>query len=110
MTEEVVKKPIVVGKFQGTTDTVTAGFRLVLVILSTAPAAALLVRKGDLIGLYDYFHTEPGIALGGALSGLAALLFGLYKSWKRGAQLSSAATDHRVPDEVVTTTKEATGA
>lgn len=100
---DVVKKPIVVTKLQGRWDSFAAFLRLLAIVASTAPAAALLVRKGDLIGLYDYFHSEPGVALLAALGGLASGGFALYKSWKRGAQLASAGSDHRVPDEVVTT-------
>lgn len=106
MTDEV-KKPIVVSATQGRWDTFAALFRLMAIVLSTAPAAALFVRKGDLIGLYDYFHTQPGAALLSALGGLVAGGFALYKSWKRGAQLGSVAADNRVPDEVATTPEKA---
>jgi hypothetical protein len=96
-------KQIVVTKTQGRWDTIAASLRLMAIVASTAPAAALLVRKGDLIGLYDYFHSEPGVALLAALGGLASGGFAIYKSWKRGTQLASVASDHRVPDSVATT-------
>lgn len=102
-----VKKPIIASANQGKWDTLAATFRLLAIVASTAPAAALLIRKGDLIGLYDYFHTNQGAALLAALGGLASGGFALYKSWKRGAQVGSVATDSRVPSEVATTPEEA---
>jgi hypothetical protein len=95
-----VSKPVLVSNSQGLLDLTSAGLRLILVILSTAPAAALLLRKGDLVGLYNYFQSQPGVALTGAVSGLAALGYGLYKSFKRGAQISTVAADTRVPSSV----------
>lgn len=95
-----VQKPVVVSANQGAIDTMTAVGRLILVILSTAPAAALLLRKHDLVGLYNYFQSQQGVALLGAVSGLAALIFGIYKSYKRGAQVATVAADPKVPDTV----------
>ena len=97
---DTVQKPVVVSSNQGAIDTMTAIGRLIVVILSTAPAAALLLRKHDLIGLYNYFQSQQGVALIGAASGLAALLFGIYKSYKRGAQMATVAADSKVPDTV----------
>lgn len=85
---------------QSTIDTLTAAGRLVVVVLSTAPAAALLIKKHDLVALYDYFHTAPGQALIGAVSGLLALGYGLYKSFKRGKQVATVAASDKVPAEV----------
>lgn len=84
-------------------DTLTAAGRLIVVIGSTAPAAALLLRKHDLIGLYDYFQGQQGVALIGAVSGLVALGYGLYKSFKRGKQVADVATNPDVPEDVATT-------
>lgn len=93
-------QPIIVKPNQGLLDSLSATARLLLIVTSTAPAAALFVRKGDLIGLYDYFHTEPGQALLLALSGLASGAFAIYKSHKRGAQIATVAQDSRVPAKV----------
>jgi hypothetical protein len=99
MTDEVTK-PVVVNANQGLFDTIAAALRLLAIIVSTAPAAALIVKKHDLIALYDFFHTQQGIALAGAVTGLVSLGFGLYKSWKRGAQVATVAADERVPVSV----------
>ena len=96
-------EPVVVSANAGVKDTLTAAGRLILVVMSTAPAAALLIRKGDLIGLYNYFQSQPGIALGGALMGLASIAYGLYKSYKRGKQVADVATNPNVPDSIATT-------
>lgn len=100
MVDDPAATPVVVKPNQGAVDTVTALGRLVLVIISTAPAAVLLLKKGDLIGLYDYFHTNQGQALAGAIVGLAAFGYGLYKSWKRGRQVANVAANPRVPQSV----------
>ena len=94
---------IVVSKNAGFFDTLTAAGRLITVIGATAPAAALLIKKHDLIGLYDYFQSQPGIALSCAVIGLVSLICGLYKSFKRGTQVASVATNPTVPPEVATT-------
>ncbi len=94
---------ILVSANQSAIDTLTAAGRLVVVIVSTAPAAALLLRKGDLIGLYNYFQSNQGVALSGAVVGLAALVYGLYKSFKRGKQVAAVATNPAVPSSVADT-------
>lgn len=100
MTDEA-PKPVLVKANQGLIDTITAALRLVIVILSAAPAAILLVKKHDLIGLYDYLHNDAqGVALAGAVSGLVAIGYGLWKSWKRGAQVATVAADPKVPPSV----------
>jgi hypothetical protein len=96
----MVDKPVLVSSNQSLIDTLTAGGRLLLVVLSTAPAAALLIRKGDLIALYDYFHTEQGTALLAAIAGLISIGYGLYKSYVRGKQLTVVASSTKVPAEV----------
>ena len=101
MTDPVISKPVLVSTNQGILDVITAGMRLMIVILATAPAAILLIKKHDLIGLYDYLHSDQqGLALVGALTGLAALLFGLWKSFKRGSQMATVAADPGVPAEI----------
>ncbi len=97
-----VKTPVVVSASQGIIDTTTAGLRLLAIILSVAPAAALVLRKGDLIAIYTFFHTQQGAAMLAAVTGLASLLFGLYKSYKRGTQVAAVAADPAVPDSVAT--------
>jgi hypothetical protein len=101
VTDPVISKPILVRASQGLIDTLVAALRLIIVILSAAPAAILLVKKHDLIGLYDYLHNDAqGVALAGALSGLAAIVYGLWKSYKRGAQVATVAADPKVPPSV----------
>lgn len=102
----MVDKQIVVSENAGIFDTLQAAGRLLLVIISTAPAAALLVRKGDLIGLYDYFHSNQGVMLLGAVSGLASISFGLYKTFKRGKQVAGVATNPEVPEHIAVTKEE----
>ena len=102
MVEEATK-PIVVRANQGIFDTATTMLRLLAIVTSTVPAAALVFQKHDLIALYDFFHTQQGTALLGALGGLASLLFGIYKSYKRGAQVATVAADPQVPDSVAMT-------
>lgn len=100
MVDNPAAKPVVVSPNQGAVDTVTALGRLILVVLSTAPAAALLIKKHDLVGLYDYFHTNQGQALGAAIIGLVSFGYGAYKSWKRGRQVATVAADPKVPSSV----------
>lgn len=93
-------KPVLVSSNQSLIDTLTAAGRLTLVVIGTAPAAALLIKKHDLVALYDYFHTEQGTALLTALAGLISIAYGLYKSYVRGKQVAAVAADERVPSEV----------
>ena len=92
--------PVVVKPNQGAIDVIQTVARLVVVILSTAPAAALLIKKHDLVGLYDYFQSQPGVALLAAISGLASLAYGIYKSFKRGKQIATVAANPYVPSSV----------
>ena len=94
---------IVVSKNAGIWDTLSAAGRMITVIATTAPAAALLLQKHDLIGLYNYFQSQPGVALSSAAVGLGTLLYGLYKSFKRGKQVASVAANPDVPSEIATT-------
>lgn len=94
---------IIASPNQSIIDTLTAAGRLFVVIMSTAPAAALLVRKHDLVALYDYFHTEPGKALIAAVLGLVSLGYGLYKSYKRGKQVADVAVNPKVPASIADT-------
>jgi hypothetical protein len=91
---------ILVSKNQSVQDTLTAAGRMILVISSTVPVAALFVQKHDLIGLYNFFQGNQGAALLGAATGLVSLGFGLYKSFKRGKQVADVAANSKVPSSV----------
>lgn len=98
---DVVTKPIIVRTQQGLIDTAAAAFRMLAIILSAAPVAVLFVKKHDLIGLYDYLHNDAqGVALVGAVTGLVAIGYGLWKSFKRGTQIATVAADNKVPASV----------
>lgn len=74
----------------GTVDAIQAGLRYVVVLITAIVALFGLVKAHDIAGLVNYVQTNGG-TLVAAISGLVSLgtlLFGLFKTHKRGVQAS----------------------
>lgn len=95
-------KPIQVSANASIIDTLTAAGRLALVVIGAVPILLKLLGAHDFLALVAYFRSTDGATLIAAVSGLAAIGYGLYKSHKRGNQLATAAADPRVDDDVLT--------
>ncbi len=96
----IADKPVEVRANAGVIDTATAALRLLTVVLTTVPILLTLIGARDLVGFITYLQGEDGIALAAAVSGLAAIGYGLFKSHRRGAQIATVAADRRTPDAV----------
>lgn len=84
-----VKEPIEISSSQGVTDALQAFLRYLVVIVGFFSALGSLLGKQDAVGAVTYAQTNLG-GLVSAVFGLVALgtaAYGIYKSFKRGAQL-----------------------
>lgn len=100
MVDETAPQPVVIGQNAGIIDLLTALGRYALVIFATVPILLKLLGARDFAGFVAYFQSADGVTFTAALSGVVALLYGLYKTRKRGAQLVSVAADPAVPNRV----------
>lgn len=100
---DAVVKQIVVSERAGVFDTLLAAGRLVAVIAGSVPLLIQLLGKHQFAELVVWFQGDQGKALIGALGSLVAMGFALRKSFKRGTQVASVATNPDVPDAVATT-------
>lgn len=75
----------------GVLDTLSAAGRLILVVVGAVPILLKLLGAHNFVGLVEYFRGSEGSTLIAAVSGLAAIAYGLYKSHKRGSQVAEAA-------------------
>lgn len=99
---DTVKEPIQVSANAGVIDLLQAAGRYAVVIVGFGTALATLFKAHDLAGMATYAQNNLGQAVG-AVAGLVAVgtaAYGIFKSGKRGAQLSTVAADPTVPDEV----------
>lgn len=92
--------PIEVKANTGLIDTLAAAFRLLLVIIGTVPLLLKLLGNRDFAGLVAYFQSADGTTFVGAISALAAIIYGLWKTFRRGKQAVTLA--ERSPDRVAT--------
>jgi hypothetical protein len=95
-------EPIVVTSAQGVTDALQAVIRYLIVIVGFLSGLGSLLGKHDAASAVAYMQTNLGDTVA-AIFGLVALgtaAYGIYKSYKRGSQLSTVAADDRVPDRV----------
>ena len=93
-------KPIVVSGGEAVKDPLQATVRYLLVILTAFPVIASLIHKHDIIGLIDYFRGNDGALVISAVICLGTMVYGIYKTRKRAAQVVTVASDRRVPQTV----------
>jgi hypothetical protein len=93
-------KPIEVSANAGVIDLLTAAGRYIVVIFTVFPALIALFKAGDFMGLVSFMEGNDGAALLAAVIGLGPLIYGLRKTFKRGAQVVQVADDPAVPDRV----------
>lgn len=91
----------VVSKSAGILDTLYAAFRYLVVIVGAVPLLLKLLGARDLVAIIAYFQSAEGQGLIAALSALIALAIGLFKTFKRGSQVVSAAANPAVKDIVL---------
>lgn len=97
-----VPKPIVIGANAAAIDALQAGFRFLVVLIGFGVALAGFVKARDFAGFVSYVQTNLG-AIVSAVAGLiaaATTVYGIFKTYKRSAQIVSVAADTRTPDEV----------
>jgi hypothetical protein len=92
--------PIVVSGNAGIFDTLAAAGRLLVIVVAAVPVLVALLKAHDLAAIIAYFQGSDGATLLAAGAGLLAIIMGLLKTHKRGAQIATVAADTRVPDAV----------
>jgi hypothetical protein len=102
MVDGPVKQPIVVSSAQGVTDLLQALLSFVVILATFLTGLATLIGKHDFVSLVTFVQTNLGQAVSAAfgIGGIVLFAWRMYKTYKRGAQLSSVAGDDRVPDRV----------
>lgn len=93
-------KPIEVAPNAGVIDLLTALARYLTVIFTLGAALLAVLRTKDIAAIIEFMRGTDGATLIAACLGLGTLLYGLYKTHKRGAQVATVAADFRVPDRV----------
>jgi len=90
--------PTSTAKSQGLIDSLQAAARYIGVLITAFIAILAFLKARDVAGLYNYIHTNGGSILG-AISGLislATLLYGIWKTRKRGIQAATPAANPKV--------------
>lgn len=97
-----VTEPVVVTTAQGVTDALQATIRYLVVIVGFLSGLAGLIGKGATVDAVTYVQTNLGGVVSAVfgLIGLCTAAYGIYKTWKRGAQLTTVAADPDVPNHV----------
>ena len=92
MTDQV-KEPIIVTSSQGVTDALQAALRYFVVVFGFISGLASFLSHQDILGAVTYVQTNLGgvVAAVFGLISLGTAIWGIYKTWKRGAQLAVAA-------------------
>lgn len=88
----------------GLIDSLQAVARYTVVIVGFITALLGLFKTHDIDGIILYIQNNGGEALA-AVSGLIALGtagYGVFKSWKRGRQVSDVAANPEVPENIAT--------
>lgn len=83
-----VKKPIVVSESQGGVDSATATFRYIVVTLMTYAVAR---------GWVDAENVDGIVAI---LVALGTAGYGIFKTWRRGAEVATVAASPKVPNTI----------
>lgn len=100
---DTVTPPIVVSANAGIIDLLTALGRYAIVIVTAIPILLKLLGTHDLVAIIAYLRGSDGTALTAAVIGIGTLLYGLWKTHKRGAQIATVALSPSVPERVATT-------
>lgn len=95
-------KPIEVSANAPLIDLLTALGRYLVVLATSVPILLQLFGTRDVVSIIAYFQGEDGKTLLAAVVGASTLLYGLWKTRGRAAQVTSMASDQRVPASVAT--------
>lgn len=102
MDEDILdlEKPIEVPSNLKMVDALQAAVRYVVVILGAFTTILALLKTHDIAALLDYIRSNDFTAVVAAVISLGTMLYGIFKTGKRGAQLTSVAADSRTPNSV----------
>lgn len=93
-------KPIVVSENAGVIDTLTALGRYIVVIIGSFGTLLALLKTRDIAAILDWVRGADGAAFIAAITTIVTMLYGLYKTRKRGAQIATVAADPAVPNRL----------
>lgn len=96
-------KRIVVSAKAGVIDSVQVVLRSLVIVATAVPILLTFVGKHDLIGMIAYLQSVDGAQTIAALTGIASMVYGIYKAHKRGTQIATVAGSNLVPDTVAVT-------
>jgi hypothetical protein len=96
-----VEKPIEVSSNQGGLDALAALGRQLVLILGGGSILLTLAGERNLQGMIDFLQSADGAKWVAALVTVGTLVWGQWKTWRRGKQLATAGADRRVPDAVI---------
>lgn len=102
MPNEPVNPKIRVSENAGAIDSIQAAARYASFLVTAVVAILGFLQAKDAVGLMAYIQSSGGQIVA-AVSGLAAFgiaAYGVFKTWKRGAQVATVAADPRVPDKI----------
>lgn len=94
------QEPVVVSANQSVIDLLMAAMRYVVVLVAAFPTILVLLQDHDITAIHAYFTSSDGKTVAAAAVALGTMLYGLYKTHKRGAQVATVASDERVPNAV----------
>lgn len=100
---DTVDKPVVVSSSQGTIDAVMASMRYLVVVLAGFSALLGFLQNQDIVGLLEYIRGTEGTKFIAAVVAVGTMIYGIFKTHKRGAQTATVAEDSRVPSSVAHT-------
>jgi hypothetical protein len=89
--------PVQIPANAAVTDTLAAALRLVTIVATSIPVLLAIIGKHDLIAFIDYLQGADGVAFVGAVTGLGAMAWALWKTRHRAVQAVSVAADPNNP-------------
>jgi energy-converting hydrogenase Eha subunit C len=104
---DTVRQPIVVTTAQGVTDLLQASISYVVIITTFFSGLVAMIGAHKTVEAVAYVQANLGPVVTAifSLGGVALMVWRLYKTYKRGAQLASIAADRDVPDHVAQISK-----
>lgn len=85
--------PVTVSANAATNDPLFAFLRYAVVIIAAFPTLLALLKDHDVAAIHAYFTSDAGRVVVAAAVGLGTMAYGLWKTYRRGSSLVSAATD-----------------
>lgn len=93
-------KPVLVSSSTPVKDPVFATLRYIVVIVAAVPTIMAFLQNKDIVGLLDFMRSTQGAPIVTAAVALGTAAYGIWKTRKRGVQVTSVAASEEVPAHV----------